>query len=197
MTRPQDSSARRPTGKRLRFEVFKRDYFTCRYCGAQPPDVVLVVDHVVPVVEGGTSDIANLMTACEACNQGKGGRSLGDVVPRVDGDLLYLETQQEVAEIRRYQRAIVAKEAALDELIETLQSLWVKESGLDWHPAERILGPLLRRYPLEAVGAAIVDVAPKVGSGYIPSFNNFKWVGYLNAVCRTMAAEMGIAEEED
>src|SRR4051812_15410387 len=71
LTLPNDSTRRRSTGKRLRFEVFKRDYFTCRYCGAQPPDVVLVVDHVIPVALGGPSTLDNLITACEPCNQGK------------------------------------------------------------------------------------------------------------------------------
>lgn len=39
---------RQSTGKRLRFPVFKREFFTCQYCGAQPPDVVLVCDHIEP-----------------------------------------------------------------------------------------------------------------------------------------------------
>lgn len=56
---------------RTRFEVFKRDMFTCRYCGAKPPGVVLHIEHVVPVSKGGTGDITNLVTACESCNAGK------------------------------------------------------------------------------------------------------------------------------
>jgi 5-methylcytosine-specific restriction endonuclease McrA len=38
---------------KVRFEVFKRDNFTCRYCGRKTPEVVLEVDHVVPVAEDG------------------------------------------------------------------------------------------------------------------------------------------------
>ena len=64
-------SGRRSTGKRLRFEIFKRDHFTCQYCGAQPPSIVLVIDHIDPVAEGGLTVIENLITACEPCNQGK------------------------------------------------------------------------------------------------------------------------------
>jgi 5-methylcytosine-specific restriction endonuclease McrA len=33
---------------RTRFEVFKRDDFTCQYCGRKSPDVVLEADHIVP-----------------------------------------------------------------------------------------------------------------------------------------------------
>jgi hypothetical protein len=64
--------------KTVRFEVFKRDRFTCQYCGEKAPDVVLRCDHIHPVAEGGTNDIINLVTACFDCNAGKGARLLDD-----------------------------------------------------------------------------------------------------------------------
>lgn len=69
---------REPISKKLRFEVFKRDSFTCQYCGQRAPDVVLHCDHVKPVASGGSTDILNLLTACVACNSGKGARELSD-----------------------------------------------------------------------------------------------------------------------
>lgn len=30
-------------GKKTRFEVFKRDSFTCQYCGQKAPDVILMI----------------------------------------------------------------------------------------------------------------------------------------------------------
>jgi hypothetical protein len=72
---------RKALSKKLRFEVFKRDRFTCQYCGATPPSVVLQCDHIVPVAEGGGNEIDNLVTACEPCNLGKAARSL-DAVPQ-------------------------------------------------------------------------------------------------------------------
>lgn len=42
--------------KRLRFEVLKRDNYTCRYCRAS--DGELTIDHVTPVALGGTDEIA-------------------------------------------------------------------------------------------------------------------------------------------
>lgn len=57
--------------KRLRYEVFRRDDFTCRYCGAKAPDAQLRPDHVVPVALGGSDDPSNLVTSCDACNSGK------------------------------------------------------------------------------------------------------------------------------
>lgn len=70
--------SRKPLGKKLRFEVFKRDSFTCQYCGAKAPDVILHVDHLSPVSSGGSNDILNLITACDACNLGKGARAISD-----------------------------------------------------------------------------------------------------------------------
>ena len=69
---------RKPLSKTTRFEVFKRDRFTCQYCGAKAPDVVLHVDHIRPVADEGGNDILNLVTACADCNGGKGARKLDD-----------------------------------------------------------------------------------------------------------------------
>lgn len=54
--------------KRVRFRIFARDNFTCRYCGRSAPDVVLHIDHVHPVSRGGTDKESNLVTACADCN---------------------------------------------------------------------------------------------------------------------------------
>lgn len=58
-------------GKRTRFEIFKRDSFTCMYCGRTPPVVTLEVDHIYPSSKGGTDEYDNLLTACFECNRGK------------------------------------------------------------------------------------------------------------------------------
>mgnify|MGYP003405974009 CR=1 FL=1 len=50
---------RKTISKKIRFEVFKRDNFTCQYCGRMAPDVVLEVDHINPVSKGGDNDISN------------------------------------------------------------------------------------------------------------------------------------------
>lgn len=55
----------------LRFRVLARGLFTCRYCGAHPPDVTLEVDHIIPVSAGGRDTLTNLVAACWACNRGK------------------------------------------------------------------------------------------------------------------------------
>lgn len=72
-------SKRKPISARKRFEIFKRDAFTCAYCGRKPPAVVLHVDHIIAVAEGGDNDPDNLVTSCSECNFGKGPRPLTSV----------------------------------------------------------------------------------------------------------------------
>ncbi len=72
--------ARQSISKRLRLSLFERDEFTCQYCGAFAPNVMLVLDHIHPVALGGTSTHDNLVTACIECNQGKSARTM-DVLP--------------------------------------------------------------------------------------------------------------------
>jgi len=71
-------SKRKPLSKKVRFEVFKRDNFTCQYCGRSSPEVILEVDHIKPIKEGGTNNISNLITSCRDCNRGKGKKLLND-----------------------------------------------------------------------------------------------------------------------
>ena len=85
---------RKPIGKKLRFEVFKRDSFTCQYCGRKAPNVLLEVDHIKPVAEGGDNSIINLVTSCRDCNRGKGKRKLSDS-STVDKQIKQLEENQE------------------------------------------------------------------------------------------------------
>lgn len=62
---------RKSLSKRLRFSIFTRDGYTCRYCGKQAGDVILHIDHIIPVSKGGTNDESNLITSCIDCNLGK------------------------------------------------------------------------------------------------------------------------------
>lgn len=85
---------RKALTKKIRFEVFKRDSFTCQYCGRKAPDVLLHVDHIEPIAKGGTSDLLNLITACIDCNSGKSDRQLSDTTV-IDKQRQQLEELQE------------------------------------------------------------------------------------------------------
>lgn len=64
--------------QKLRFEILKRDWFRCQYCGKDWKDdlVMLEVDHIIPKSRWWTDDVNNLITCCRACNMWKGNRSL-------------------------------------------------------------------------------------------------------------------------
>jgi hypothetical protein len=85
--------------KRTRFEVLRRDEFTCRYCRSTTSE--LTVDHVTPVALGGTDDPSNLVAACRDCNAGKGSTGPDETtVADVDQDALrWAQALEKAAEI--------------------------------------------------------------------------------------------------
>ncbi len=58
-----------------RRNIFKRDRFTCQYCGGQPGSEELTLDHVLPRAQGGRSRWENCVLACVACNHAKADRT--------------------------------------------------------------------------------------------------------------------------
>lgn len=93
--------ARQPLTKKTRFEVFKRDGFKCQYCGKNSSDTILEVDHIKPVIEGGTNDLINLVTSCFECNRGKGKIKLSDstVAHLEQEEIKLLKLKQEQMEL--------------------------------------------------------------------------------------------------
>ena len=190
-------SGRKSTGKRKRFEIFKRDNFTCQYCGAQPPDVVLVCDHITPIALGGSNDLENLITACEPCNQGKAAKPLNEYHPRPDADLMYLEVQQEIAELRKFQAAQKARDAALKEAIEVLQDCFCDLTGYDWAPADSVLRQVLSRYEPWLVQEALLILGRKMLSLEACNQRLSNWVPYFWGVCKKIAKDKGSIEGDD
>lgn len=69
----------KPITKSLRFEILKRDNYKCRICGNSPsvnPEIILHIDHIIPVKKGGRTVYSNLQTLCSECNLGKSDKSL-------------------------------------------------------------------------------------------------------------------------
>ena len=71
----------RPQLKMTRREIFRRDAFTCQYCGKHTSD--LTIDHVLPRHMGGRHIWNNVVAACPSCNHRKGGRTLDDTGMRL------------------------------------------------------------------------------------------------------------------
>lgn len=147
---------RKSIGKKLRFEVFKRDKFTCQYCGRMSPDVVLEVDHIKPVAEGGNNDIINLITSCRDCNRGKGKVRLSD-----NEEIKKQQNQlKDLADKREQMEMIMDWRNELAEL-ERLQSIELCEyifNLSDSHPNENgrmQLKQLINRFSFTEVVQAI------------------------------------------
>lgn len=66
---------RRRAIKFSRHNVYARDRGRCQYCGARVPVSQYTYDHVVPRAQGGHTVWGNVVVACVACNQRKGGRT--------------------------------------------------------------------------------------------------------------------------
>lgn len=58
-----------------RRNVFRRDNFTCQYCGGKPGMKCLSIDHVMPSSRGGGNSWLNCVVACVKCNTRKGNRT--------------------------------------------------------------------------------------------------------------------------
>lgn len=90
--------------KKQRFEVFKRDGFTCQYCGKTPPEIVLEIDHIKSRKRKGKDNEENLITACFDCNRGKGAIELKIAPPKTEEKLkLLMEKEKQLNEYLKLQ----------------------------------------------------------------------------------------------
>jgi len=111
--------------KKTRFEVFKRDGFRCVYCGAAPSETVLLeADHIHPVADGGTNDIDNLVTACDACNRGKGARLLTSIPQSLEDKAM--EVAEREAQIRAYYEILEAKKQRKDDELWSIADIYMQ-----------------------------------------------------------------------
>lgn len=62
--------------KKISEIVFKRDNYTCFYCGRS--DCKMEIDHLLPVSRGGSDNISNLVTSCRRCNAQKHDKTLDE-----------------------------------------------------------------------------------------------------------------------
>jgi 5-methylcytosine-specific restriction endonuclease McrA len=58
-----------------RKNLFKRDKYTCMFCGRQPGPSELTIDHVMPKSRGGKSTWENCVLACVSCNMKKANKT--------------------------------------------------------------------------------------------------------------------------
>ena len=125
---------RKAIGKKVRFDVFKRDSFTCQYCGKSAPDVILHIDHIIPIKDGGTNAITNLITACSGCNLGKG-------AVRLDDNTTIQKEKKQLDEINKRREQMEMMVKWKDEL----ENISSKEADLIAQKFERLSGMTLNK----------------------------------------------------
>jgi hypothetical protein len=144
-------------GVRTRFEVFKRDAFTCQYCGRKSPEVILQVDHIVPVSGGGTDDPINLRTSCWECNSGKSDKPLSDIVTGEDPHdraVMLMERERQLREYN-YVAAQIREREEFDFC--DVRDYWLTEIGrgqMKWDDVVWLKGALTR-HPAEDIKRAM------------------------------------------
>ena len=68
---------RRLMTTKLRIAIKERDNYTCCQCGnstKNEPNLLLEVDHIIPIAKGGLTQEDNLQTLCWKCNRNKGAK---------------------------------------------------------------------------------------------------------------------------
>lgn len=179
--------------KSLRFDIFHSDGFTCQYCGSRPPDVVLELDHILPVSAGGTDEECNLTTSCQDCNRGKSNKILGCHSQAPDMDLQYLKAEQERAEISRYLAASKAREQAVLQVIRRIQDVWANCFHTKKVPSDSVVKGWLVRSDPEVIELAIEAAIPAFHADRIKISSFNKMLAYVSAIMRNMNARDGEA----
>jgi len=108
--------------KKLRFEIFKRDGFTCAYCGKTPPEIILEIDHIDPKSKGGIDEINNLITACFDCNRGKRNIPLDKIPYQMNENLEVLKLKE--SQLKEYRKYIKKIENRIDEDVNEIENIF-------------------------------------------------------------------------
>ena len=196
--------ARETIRKSVRFEVFKRDSFTCQYCGQKSPDVVLEIDHITPVSGGGDNDILNLVTACKACNSGKSDRQLSknSAVEKRRMQLEDLEERRnQLQMLHDWHMSLVDLN---DQAVDLAQSLWfesIGEPGFSLTDKARDeIRKLIKRHGFDAICSAVREAAeaalrsPRIENQRDDVTNEWFWkVGRIVSVQKLRSEDPGAA----
>jgi hypothetical protein len=193
----QSHFEREPIGKRLRFEIFKRDRFRCVYCGRTPPVIVLHVDHFVPVAGGGDNDPANLFTSCSDCNLGKSDKLIANALPQISPDEID-ELAERVDQMQAYQHWRAEYDRQLDVEVGKIWSAWIDDFGGDVYdgddglthydfdgsrPTRKMLREYLEELPTEEIISAVGKTSWRRRKGL--EYGGI--LPYFYGTCRNMA----------
>lgn len=182
--------------KRTRFEVLRRDNYTCRYC--RSTDGTLTIDHVTPVALGGSDQPSNLVAACKDCNAGKSSTS-------PDAATLASLSDAEIAYERARSKVLARIAERADQVTEDhdrFEESWTKLSGNradlpdDWHySVTQWVGrglPVGRLCDAVAIAWRRDGVPPWAKFNYMAKIA-WNWIGDIE---QESSAELSLSDDE-
>jgi hypothetical protein len=173
---------RKAISTRTRFEIFKRDGFRCGYCGRTPPAVILHIDHILAVSDGGSNDASNLVTACIDCNLGKSNKPLAVRTESLDSAQ---EAERERFEqLRQYSSWLSEKAMQNEQWVREISKCWIELMG-ETYPdtvladdCEATVRTFLARLPAQEIIDALYIALARIGNA-----NTRKFFKYFCGVC--------------
>lgn len=168
---------RKPISKKLRFEVFKRDFFKCQYCGSVPPSVVLEVDHLTPVFEGGKNNIDNLITACFDCNRGKGKRLLETLPSSTEEKSLILK--EKIGQYKAFQKLTNELDRLMNLELKAINDIY-NENFEEYYLKDKFLQTSVKRF-IKDLGFEVVKDAMYYACNRV--YHSDKVINYFCAIC--------------
>jgi len=149
--------------KKLRFEVFKRDGFTCQYCGRTPPEAILEVDHFKPKSKKGKDDINNLVTSCFDCNRGKSNREVSQLPPTLIENIEVIKEKEiQVAEYNKLLSKIKSRETRMINKIANIYKQYFAEHELTNQFKEGSLRNFIKLLPYTEVEESMHQACSKI-----------------------------------
>jgi hypothetical protein len=98
----------------LRLALKLRDGFRCLYCNKDLADGTfddVTIDHLVPVVNGGSNDTINVITACRSCNCSRQDRPWKGFAKEKGGEKavrrILRNTRREIKKYRAHAKALI------------------------------------------------------------------------------------------
>lgn len=168
---------RKPLPKKLRFEVFKRDGFSCQYCGSNPPKVVLECDHIKPVSKGGENEIDNLITACFDCNRGKSNVELTRVPLSIsEKHKILIDKDLQFKEYQKLIRSIEKRLRKEENSVENIYTSWFE----NWELTDNYKKSTIRSF-IDKLG--IIEVKQSMDKACSKMHNENHALKYFCGIC--------------
>jgi len=146
--------------------------------------VVLHVDHINPVANGGNNDIFNLVTSCVDCNQGKADRLLSDnsaLVKQQNQAKLVSEKHQQIEMLAKWHKEMAQLDLKVEQIVRD-------EINKHLEPVRRSVSDIffnseirraIKKYPLNVV----LDSINASATIYLKDIRSSDdWAEYINKI---------------